>query len=74
MTWPEVLQQLPKAISDVRVRLFNSDTDKRLAEEDMQWDRPARMIAVGGDVLSRGLTLEGCASVTSTVASPRPTR
>ena len=25
----------------------------------MQWDRPARMIAVGGDVLSRGLTLEG---------------
>ena len=59
VTWPEVLQQLPKAISDVRVRLFNSDTDKRLAEEDEQWDRPARMIAVGGDVLSRGLTLEG---------------
>ena len=59
VTWPEVLQQLPKAISDVRVRLFNSDTDKRLAEEDMQWDRPARLIAVGGDVLSRGLTLEG---------------
>lgn len=58
-TWPEVLQQLPKAISDVRVRLFNSDTDKSLAEEDMQWDRPARLIAVGGDVLSRGLTLEG---------------
>jgi hypothetical protein len=58
-TWPEVLQQLPKAISDVRVRLFNSDIDKRLAEEDAQWDRPARLIAVGGDVLSRGLTLEG---------------
>ncbi|HEY3924650.1 MAG TPA: Z1 domain-containing protein [Acidothermaceae bacterium] len=57
--WDEVLQQLPKAISDVRVRLFNSDTDKRLTEEDAQWDRPARMIAVGGDVLSRGLTLEG---------------
>ena len=59
VTWPDVLQQLPKAISDVRVRLFNSDTDKRLAEQDEQWDRPARMIAVGGDVLSRGLTLEG---------------
>jgi hypothetical protein len=57
--WPDVLRQLPKAISDVRVRLFNSDTDKRLQEEDAQWDRPARMIAVGGDVLSRGLTLEG---------------
>ncbi len=59
VTWSEVLHQLPKAISDVRVRLFNSDTDKRLEEEDLQWDRPARMIAVGGDVLSRGLTLEG---------------
>jgi hypothetical protein len=59
VNWPDVLQQLPKAISDVRVRLFNSDTDKRLAEQDEQWDRPARMIAVGGDVLSRGLTLEG---------------
>jgi hypothetical protein len=59
VTWPDVLQQLPKAISDVRVRLFNSDTDKRLVEQDEQWDRPARMIAVGGDVLSRGLTLEG---------------
>ena len=58
-TWPDVLQQLPKAVSDVRVKLFNSDTDKRLTEEDAQWDRPARMIAVGGDVLSRGLTLEG---------------
>lgn len=59
VVWPEVLRQLPKAIADVRVRLFNSDTDKRLQEDDAQWDRPARMIAVGGDVLSRGLTLEG---------------
>jgi hypothetical protein len=57
--WDDVLRALPKATSDVRVRLFNSDTDKRLAAEDAQWDRPARMIAVGGDVLSRGLTLEG---------------
>ena len=59
VTWPAVLQQLPKAVSDVRVKLFNSDTDRRLTEEDAQWDRPTRMIAVGGDVLSRGLTLEG---------------
>src|SRR5260370_26571409 len=39
--------------------MCSSDTDTRLAEQDEQWDRPARMIAVGGDVLSRGLTLEG---------------
>ena len=59
VTWPEVLEELPMAVSDVRVRLFNSDTDKHLVETEEQWDRPARMIAVGGDVLSRGLTLEG---------------
>lgn len=59
VTWAEVLRQLPKAIPDIRVKLFNSDTDKKLEEEEEQWDRPARLIAVGGDVLSRGLTLEG---------------
>lgn len=59
VTWAGVLRQLPKAITDIRVKLFNSDTDKRLQEEEEQWDRPARLVAVGGDVLSRGLTLEG---------------
>lgn len=59
VAWPQVLEELPMAIADIRVRLFNSDTDKRLAAKEEQWDRPPRMIAVGGDVLSRGLTLEG---------------
>jgi Z1 domain len=59
VSWAAVLRQLPKAIPDVRVKLFNSDTDKRLQVDEEQWDRPARLIAVGGDVLSRGLTLEG---------------
>lgn len=58
-TWADVLKRLPRSIADVRVKLFNSDTDKRLAEAEEQWDRPLRLIAVGGDVLSRGLTLEG---------------
>jgi hypothetical protein len=57
--WPQVLAQLPSSIADIRVLLFNSDTDKKLSQEDGGWDRPRRMIAVGGDVLSRGLTLEG---------------
>jgi hypothetical protein len=58
-TWDEVIAALPGSTRDVRVMLFNSDRDRQLDSEDLSWDRPPRMIAVGGDVLSRGLTLEG---------------
>ncbi len=59
-TWDEVRKALPQSVSDVRVQLFNSDRDKALIEEEeLSWERPPRMVAVGGDVLSRGLTLEG---------------
>lgn len=57
--WPTVLSALTSAVSDIRVQLFNSDKDRQLAEEEVIWDRPRRLIAVGGDVLSRGLTLDG---------------
>jgi hypothetical protein len=57
--WEEVLSALEPAVSDIRVQLFNSDNDRRLEEDQITWDRPKRLIAVGGDVLSRGLTLEG---------------
>lgn len=59
VTWSQVLEQLTSAAADVRVELHNSDRDRKLAEEEIPWDRPPRLIAVGGDVLSRGLTLEG---------------
>jgi Z1 domain len=57
--WRDVVAILPSSTSDVRVLLFNSDKDIRLDQDDLSWDRPTRMIAVGGDVLSRGLTLDG---------------
>jgi hypothetical protein len=57
--WRDVLAILPSSTSDVRVLLFNSDRDIRLDQDDLSWERPTRMIAVGGDVLSRGLTLDG---------------
>lgn len=57
--WPEVLGVLRNAVSSIRVELHNSDRDKKLAEEETAWDQPPRLIAVGGDVLSRGLTLGG---------------
>lgn len=58
-SWGEVLGALAAAAADIRVQLFNSDKDQALGDEDEHWDRPQRLIAVGGDVLSRGLTLEG---------------
>jgi hypothetical protein len=58
-SWDEVIAALPGSTRDVRVRLFNSDRDRELDENDLSWDRSPRMVAVGGDVLSRGLTLEG---------------
>ena len=57
-TWEEVKNVLPNAVDGIQVKLVNSsnsldDWDKVYASER------ARVIAVGGDVLSRGLTLEG---------------
>lgn len=58
-SWAQVLDALWSSVADVRVTLVNSDRDKALVEQEMAWDKPPRMIAVGGDVLSRGLTLDG---------------
>ena len=58
-TWEQVLEALPSAVADIRVQLFNSDKDRKLEETETTWERPQRLIAVGGDVLSRGLTLDG---------------
>jgi hypothetical protein len=57
--WEKILSALAPAVSDIRVQLYNSDRDRELAEDQVIWDRPKRLIAVGGDVLSRGLTLDG---------------
>lgn len=59
VSWTDVLKQLPQAIDSISVKLFNSDVDKRLDSNEEAWEEPPRLIAVGGDVLSRGLTLEG---------------
>jgi hypothetical protein len=55
VSWEEVLHALPAAVRAVKVRVFNSDTYKTdgvVTDSD-------RIIAIGGDVLSRGLTLDG---------------
>ena len=53
LTWPAVRAKLFAAVFDTTVELVNSSRDK--ASDD----KVRNMISVGGDVLSRGLTLEG---------------
>jgi hypothetical protein len=56
--WEELLQQISLSVEPISVRIVNSETNK--SEWDKVYDQAsARIIAVGGDVLSRGLTLEG---------------
>lgn len=58
-SWEQVLATLGTAVSDIRVQLYNSDTDRRFETDELMWQPPQRSITVGGDVLSRGLTLDG---------------
>lgn len=53
ITWPEVRDKLFAGVFSTTVELVNSSREK---DGD---DTARNMIAVGGDVLSRGLTLEG---------------
>ena len=53
VSWAMVRERLFEAVFDTTVELVNSSRDK--ASDD----KVRNMIAVGGDVLSRGLTLEG---------------
>ncbi len=55
--WDSLSRFLKAAVNGVGVKLINSDRVRNAA--DLTEVETDRMIAVGGDVLSRGLTLEG---------------
>lgn len=56
-SWEQVAPKLKSAVHATGVKLINSDRVKQVADiADLESER---MIAVGGDVLSRGLTLQG---------------
>ena len=57
--WADVLNILSASSSQVEVRLVNSKADKKLEQDELSTRAPERVIAVGGDLLSRGLTLDG---------------
>lgn len=56
--WDDVMALLPVVVDEVKVITDNSQSEERLHFDD---NAPQVIIAVGGNTLSRGLTLEGLA-------------
>ncbi|MBK9246083.1 MAG: Z1 domain-containing protein [Burkholderiales bacterium] len=56
--WDEILAALPDVLSDIEVRMING-TAKDALDYAENTGRGLKVIAIGGDKLSRGLTLEG---------------
>ncbi|WP_157537184.1 Z1 domain-containing protein [Nocardioides sp. Root190] len=59
LMWQDVLAQLGDVLANARVLVDNYRSDARLLYAD---DEPSTVIAIGGNTLSRGLTLEGLVS------------
>jgi hypothetical protein len=59
--WEEIQMALRAAVQHVQVKVVNSKTNATDDWSEVYESDRARVIAVGGDVLSRGLTLEGLA-------------
>lgn len=57
-TWDEILGVLPDVLSDIEVRMING-TAKDALDYSEQEGKGLKVIAIGGDKLARGLTLEG---------------
>jgi hypothetical protein len=56
--WDAVLVSLPEAVQDIKVRMINGTARDALDYADCE-ATGLKVIAIGGDKLSRGLTLEG---------------
>jgi len=59
-SWNNVKDKLLKAVVSINVKLINGDSNDRLDYQN--YKNGLTVIAVGGDKLSRGLTLEGLAT------------
>lgn len=57
-TWDEILTTLPDVISDIQIRMING-TAKDALDYSEHRGTGLKVIAIGGDKLARGLTLEG---------------
>jgi hypothetical protein len=57
-SWEDILAALPDVLSDIDVRMINGTAKDALDYAEHQ-GKGLKLIAIGGDKLSRGLTLEG---------------
>lgn len=57
-TWDEIVQRLPDVVQDIDVRMING-TAKDVLDYEENNGKGLKVIAIGGDKLARGLTLEG---------------
>jgi hypothetical protein len=57
-TWMEIREVLPEILEDIRVRMING-TAKDVLDYAENSTNGLKVIAIGGDKLARGLTLEG---------------
>ena len=66
VTFEEIIPYLPETLSRLRVAVENSQSEDRLSYSGP----PMAVIAIGGNILARGLTLEGL-TVTYFIRRPR---
>ncbi|GAB2727400.1 Z1 domain-containing protein [Nocardia thraciensis] len=55
--WAQIRDAIPGVLDDVELRVLNGKSEDALTYSEAE--RPLTLIAIGGDKLSRGLTLEG---------------
>lgn len=56
--WEEIVETLPEVLNDIDVRMINGTAADVLDYEENK-EKGLKVIAIGGDKLARGLTLEG---------------
>ncbi|MGH3833222.1 MAG: Z1 domain-containing protein, partial [Pseudonocardiaceae bacterium] len=57
LDWQQIRAELPAVLDEIELRTLNGTSEDALTYSEA--DRPLTIIAIGGDKLSRGLTLEG---------------
>jgi len=58
MNWSQVKEHLFESTSEIRVKVYNSNPTPLGTDDEFSAEIPERQIAIGGDLLSRGLTLD----------------